>query len=427
MKSGILAILSTSILCGCLRSEAAPEPSPVQEGTGALTVRSEPGGATVRVNKHDRTWVTPCDIPESFLRRGTQDVVLTLEGYEPLYRTVATDRKKPALLEVKLTPRSGAVSLEGAVPGALVLLLRVPEGVKDAGTLIRLWSENEATLLKALEGLADDEAPLAANRLRELATSPLEKVAAAAKKTAEKAGNAQGGAEAAFRAIADIHGSAKFARVPVGGTVHLLATRPGSPDFAMAGLKADWRAPVVLRVPAPAVARPADPARPPAAKVSEAVPGPPSQVRVKTSGGVVRVTAGGKVLAELPAKADEALTLTIPAGRVTIETLDPKSGAVLHSVELLADAGGAVHPPRESERIGWVQLVHRVYGVFVKLEPGLELVPGEEVVVYRDGAEHARGRILQVCAEDETYPHGAAQVTRDVATLREGDEVRRFR
>jgi hypothetical protein len=65
-----------------------------------------------------------------------------------------------------------------------------------------------------------------------------------------------------------------------------------------------------------------------------------------------------------------------------------------------------------------------MYGVFVKLDPGLHLAPGEEILILRDGREVARTQIQRIIRQDETYPDGAVLIPKSDA-VRKGDEVRR--
>ena len=81
-------------------------------------------------------------------------------------------------------------------------------------------------------------------------------------------------------------------------------------------------------------------------------------------------------------------------------------------------------PAAEPDRVGEVKVVSKTYGVFVKLDPGLALQPGEEILIFRDGKEVARSRILKVTRGDSAYPDGAAQVQKD-ESIHKGDEVRR--
>ena len=74
--------------------------------------------------------------------------------------------------------------------------------------------------------------------------------------------------------------------------------------------------------------------------------------------------------------------------------------------------------------MGEIKVVSKTYGVFVKLDPGLSLEPGEEILIFRDGREVARTKILKITKADEKYPDGAAQVQKEGA-IQKGDEVRR--
>jgi hypothetical protein len=144
------------------------------------------------------------------------------------------------------------------------------------------------------------------------------------------------------------------------------------------------------------------------------------EVRVTSRGERIRVKSGDTVLGESPSAPGREVRLRVPRGPVRVEFLDA-AGAVAASVDLAA----APEAEAPAARVGEVRLVHRVYGVFVRLEPGQELRPGEEIVVVREGREVARTRVLQITSGDETYPAGAARLPRGDAPIRKGDEVRR--
>jgi hypothetical protein len=138
----------------------------------------------------------------------------------------------------------------------------------------------------------------------------------------------------------------------------------------------------------------------------------PAQVLAQGGGNLVRVSAGGRVVAEVPTR----------DVKVRVELLDAETGTVRRSVDLAPEV---VPPPPGAARVGQVQLVHRVFGVFVRLDAGLSVAPGEEVVIVREGREVARTKVLQVTSADGRYPDGAAQAPADGAGIRKGDEVRR--
>lgn len=186
------------------------------------------------------------------------------------------------------------------------------------------------------------------------------------------------------------------------------------------------RVTIAFTLTARAEARVEKPPEPKPPKVAEAVPPRPLRVRVTAPGGAVRVLTDGKVVAEGPVRAGEMLELSVPPGRLRVEHLNEPGGSATHTVEILGEEKPAADR-RPRERVGQVQLVHRVYGVFLRLDPGLSLVPGEEIAIVREGREVARSRILQVVGGDETYPDGAAQLARSGRIIRKGDEVRRLR
>lgn len=420
MKKTLMALCAAVLVPACATTEARLREAPQ---VVALVVRTTPSGAQVRVNRIERSWTSPCDVADPALRRGWLDVTVALEGYEPMTRRLAWDGEAPARLELALVLRTGTIVVQNAPPGASVLLLRAPPGLKDVATFIRLYSENGESQRSALEGLPDEDALLVLPRIRELMASPAEAVALAAKKK-DVAGAAPAAAAVIHRVTADQGGSARLAYVPANQTVHLLVTRAGSPDFVKADLKPDSRAPLLVALP-PAP-RPPEIVKPP----SEPGPGTPlAKLTVKAAGDRVRVTAGGKVVADVPTHPEESVKLTVPREKVLVEFLDSKTGQVTGSVELVpeADPASGAPPGGDPDRIGRIQLVHRSYGIFVKLESGLDLGIGDLIAVYRDGQEVARAKVLRVCAGDSTYPAGAAMLSKEAAAARKGDEARRVK
>lgn len=188
-------------------------------------------------------------------------------------------------------------------------------------------------------------------------------------------------------------------------------------------------APVPVPAPAPAPApRPVVevPAAPPVVQSEPAKGG--LRIRITPVSGRVRLKAPS-VITDVD-KPGEFFVPNAPSGRVILEFLDQKTDAVIQSVEYSQvgelPAGAKAPDPAtpEADRVGEVKVVSKTYGVFVKLDPGLMLQPGEEILVYRDGREVARTKILKVTKADAAYPDGAAQVQKESA-IQKGDEVRR--
>lgn len=303
MRMAMTAILLGANLAACRFTDQRPDRSgdaPIV----AVSVRTYPPGATVRVNGQERTWVTPCDVVDASLKRGTIDVEVSLDGYETVKAPVFFDGAEPAWLKLQLAPR--------------------PVRAKPA------------------------EAP-----------KPL----------------------------------------PL-------------------------------------------PAEPPAARVVEVPPPAPAPVRIEqASGGVwlkiispnAKTVIKAKTLVTEADRPGEYFLPDVAGQKVTIEFLDPRTDLILQSVEFTPGAAPAAaagrpaapkEPVVEADRVGEIKVVSKTYGVFVKLEPGLMLEPGEEILIYRGGKEVARTRILKITKADENYPDGAAQVQKDGA-IQKGDEVRR--
>jgi hypothetical protein len=280
-----------------------------------------------------------------------------------------------------LQEETGSLTVVNAVPGAMVHVLRLPADLKDPAAFARIWSENDDVQQAALAAMPDELARLAPGRIRDLARIGSPGVQALAKLKVEKMGAVEDPKPVVRRAIADIEGIARFTKLAP-GTFHVYSTRPMSVDFHRQDVKVDAKAETTLD----AAGRPAKPAE--------------GDAGAENAKAVIRVSQGDKVLGEVALASGRPATL----GGLRLELLDP-----------LGDA----------ERLGKVQLVHRLYGVFVKLDPGFVAGPGEEIVIVRDGKEVARSTVVRVASADETYPDGAIQLSRDRIEIKKGDEIRR--
>jgi hypothetical protein len=222
--------------------------------------------------------------------------------------------------------------------------------------------------------------------------------------------------------------------IPYGGDV------PAHLEVSLTPLRALAAAPrPAIPVPAvqeqesPPASRPAEipapvpaPEPAPAGKLPEGI-----RIRVRSSEVPVRITAGQALVMD-GTRPGEVLLPDPLSEKILVEFLDPGSGAPLGVVEVLPGSPRppapqvppVVPPSDEATRVGEVQLVHRVYGVFVKLDPGLAVAPGEEIVITRQGREVVRTKILRVVGQDGTYPDGALMLPRSAA-VRKGDEVLR--
>lgn len=309
MRMGMTAALILASLAACRRPDYRTTRDVGEPQIVALSVRTQPAGAAVKVNKIDRVWTTPCDVADFSIGRGPIEVQVSLEGYETVSTKVPYDGEHPATLKLKLKATSGAAAKEPAP---------APEPEK----------------------------------------------------------------------------------------------------------------PIVVKLPEPPpVAK--DPEPPPApVKIEPAAGG--TRVKLTTPNAKVRIQA--KSVVSEPDRPGELFIPDSPAGKTVIELLDPKTEAVVASVEFERSTLPAAvkQPPvapkdpvtAEADRVGEVKLVHKTYGVFVKLDPGLSLQPGEEIIVFRGGREVARTKILKITGSDGAYPDGAAEV-RTEGSIQKGDEVRR--
>jgi hypothetical protein len=302
----IVAVLLAASLVACRRDEYVRDRENPEAQIVAISVQTEPRGATVRVNRLERSWITPCDIADFGIRRGPQDLEVALDGYETITTRVYYDGQHPAAIQLKMRPRAAVV-----LPAA--------------------------------------EEP-----------------------------------------------------------------RPVAP-------------------PPVAAAKPLDEPKPAPIKL-EAVAGG-TRMKIASPGAKVRIQA--KTVVSEPERPGEYFLPDVPPDKVQVEFLDAKTDAVIASVEFSpsgspAAKGPAAAPtpapkdpvPPDADRVGEVKLVSKTYGVFVKLDPGLSLQPGEEILIVRDGKEVARTKILRVTKGDDRYPDGAAQVQKE-GSIQKGDEVRR--
>ena len=303
MRSMAVGILILCSLQACRNIDPRPARPVGEAQIVALVVRSEPSEATVKIDKLEKTWTTPCDIADWSLSKGLINVEVTRDGYEPVRTRTQYNGYDPVILQVRLRPLAPPARVEP--PPA--------------------------------------ELP-----------PPL----------------------------------------------------------------------IVTRIPEPAPA-------PAPLKVESAAGG--TWLKTSSQGAKLRIQA--KSVVTDPTRPGEIFLPDVPPEKVRVEFLDPKTDAVLHTVEFSPGIGPAPasrapepkDPPplaAEADRVGEVKVVSKTYGVFVKLDPGLAVQPGEEILIYRDGKEIARTKILKVTKSDTAYPDGAVQVPKD-GSIQKGDEVRR--
>jgi hypothetical protein len=78
-----------------------------------------------------------------------------------------------------------------------------------------------------------------------------------------------------------------------------------------------------------------------------------------------------------------------------------------------------------TSRLGILQRVHNVFGVFVKLESGAEVAEQETLDVFRNGEIVGEIVVDKVTKADTTYPYGCAVCKPGKGAIQKGDEARK--
>jgi hypothetical protein len=162
----------------------------------------------------------------------------------------------------------------------------------------------------------------------------------------------------------------------------------------------------------------------------------------------VSEVAGKGVLVEALAKGSPAEVAGIKLGDLLVDFRTPgdleaamAARVAGEEVELQIERGGelgkmrcklAPKPGQESEyamaptgRLGILQRIHNVFGVFVKLESGAEVAEQETLDVFRNGEIVGEIVVDKVTKVDTTYPYGCAVCKPGKGAIQKGDEVRR--
>src|SRR6185369_15546807 len=106
MGKGMTTLALMVFLLGCeRRAQYLRDRETVDAQVVAICVRTDPPGATVKVDRLERAWTTPCDIADYSIGRGKHDVSLSLDGYEPAQTRVSYDGREPAWVQIKLVPK----------------------------------------------------------------------------------------------------------------------------------------------------------------------------------------------------------------------------------------------------------------------------------------------------------------------------------
>ncbi|HEV3028906.1 MAG TPA: serine/threonine-protein kinase, partial [Planctomycetota bacterium] len=135
----------------------------------AFTVASDPPGAKVLLNGTDTGAQTPATFYEDEVGGAVAQVELELEGYVTGKRSFEPTGEAK---RVTLTPKTGTFVVNGTLPGALILLLPIPQAVKNVKAVAGLWSENAELLEQSLATLDAADVPFVVERLKSLTSRP---------------------------------------------------------------------------------------------------------------------------------------------------------------------------------------------------------------------------------------------------------------
>jgi len=123
-----------------------------------------------------------------------------------------------------------------------------------------------------------------------------------------------------------------------------------------------------------------------------------------------------------------------PAGAVVAAIkgypgLAERWGAVAAVIETVRNGGSAkndpaVPAPGQGGKVGVLNLINK-YGIYVKLDPGVQLTKGDVLEVFRAGAIVGEIVVDKTHAPDKTYPDGSAECQKGPGAIQKGDEVRK--
>jgi len=156
----LIPILLAAGLGACGRRQLHPADG---VPTVALSVRTEPSGARVRVNRLIQTWLTPCDITDPAVTKGMLDIEITLQGYEPVKTFVYYDGEAPAQIDRKLVSLRPAPVAVTPAPAEKPAVIETPLGTQiklepvRGGSRLTIVSPGNRFLISAKTVVVDTE------------------------------------------------------------------------------------------------------------------------------------------------------------------------------------------------------------------------------------------------------------------------------
>ena len=80
--------------------------------------------------------------------------------------------------------------------------------------------------------------------------------------------------------------------------------------------------------------------------------------------------------------------------------------------------------PAPGARVGVLNVINK-YGIFVKLDPGVQLAKGDVLEVYRGGALVGEIVVDKTHGPENAYPNGSAECQKGTGAIQKSDEVRK--
>ena len=156
-------------------------------------------------------------------------------------------------------------------------------------------------------------------------------------------------------------------------------------------------------------------------RVEEIAKGSPAEAALKFGD---LITGVGEAATPTPGALDAALAAAGAGAEVEIllERGGEKLAAKLTLAPAPARAPEWVKPP---PRVGVLQLVSDQYGIFLKLDEGAAVQPGDALEVVRGGEAIGELTAFKAIKADETYKFGGLECRRVRGEFKKGDEVRR--
>jgi len=279
----------------------------------AFRVSSDPKGARVLLNERE-VGLTPCEVFRDQVPEAAANLEVRMAGYDSVLQRKSVE-ERPVDVAVVLKRQTGAFLLSGAAPRAEVRAFPIPPGLGNAGPLALLWSENPASVERALAAIVPAEAAFVTARLAELSKRPEPGISGPA---ARLAGTppAPEPMKPESSLPADVAGRARIEGAWVLRRYVLLASAPGAKDFLAEDLQPEKGQELKVVAEMPALVRVSVRTRP-ALGTFTAVLADGTRLPVVSGAPALLVPAGPLVLEYAPPPGDPLLCKLTATKQVT--------------------------------------------------------------------------------------------------------------